>query len=40
MDAGRLFLRDGAGSMKRDPTVAVLKTFTQVPIELLELSEP
>ncbi|XP_075901306.1 FRAS1-related extracellular matrix protein 1b isoform X1 [Nelusetta ayraudi] len=38
MDAGRLFLRDGAGSMKRDPTVAVLKTFTQEAINHLKVA--
>jgi len=30
MDAGRVFLTDSANSMKKDPMVPVLKSFTQV----------
>lgn len=30
-DAGRLFYADSALSMKKDPALPVLKTFTQVP---------
>lgn len=30
MDAGRLFSTDSSSSLKKDPTVARLKTFTQV----------
>lgn len=30
MDAGRLFSTDSSSSLKKDPTVAHLKSFTQV----------
>ncbi|XP_051929938.1 FRAS1-related extracellular matrix protein 1b isoform X2 [Hippocampus zosterae] len=38
MDAGRLFLVDGAAALKRDPTAPALKSFTQHAVDHLKVA--